>query len=146
MTRLPQHLTVLIRERLLNRSRNKDRELVPAERIQLRIKSMNEQRGRSYRKARNVERNVNTLVTWILNKHHMKVRTKYKFTVSELWLVMVINYMWLHTTREFISMHISNELWNKIPKKLEGSPRNQKPSINEKFYDVDNAERDGGGT
>ena len=37
--------TLLIRE-LFNRSRNKDRELVPAERIQLRIKSMNERTAR----------------------------------------------------------------------------------------------------
>ena len=47
MTRLPEHSTVLIRERLLNRSRNKDRELVPAERIQLRIKSLNERTARA---------------------------------------------------------------------------------------------------
>ena len=47
MTRLPEHLTVPIRERLLNRSRNKDRELVPAERIQVRIKSMNERTARA---------------------------------------------------------------------------------------------------
>ena len=36
-----------IRERLLNRSRNKDRELVPAEQIQLRIKSINERTART---------------------------------------------------------------------------------------------------
>ena len=47
MTRLPEYLTVPIRERLLNRSRNKDRELVPAEQIQLRIKSMNERTARA---------------------------------------------------------------------------------------------------
>ena len=47
MTRLPEHFRVTIRERLLNRSRNKDRELVPAERIQLRIKSMNERTARA---------------------------------------------------------------------------------------------------
>ena len=46
MSRLPEHLTVQIRERLLNRSTNKDRELVPDERIQLRIKSMNERTAR----------------------------------------------------------------------------------------------------
>ena len=45
MKRLPEHSTVPIRERLLNRSRNKDRELAPAEQIQLRIKSMNERTG-----------------------------------------------------------------------------------------------------
>ena len=61
MTRLPEHLTVPIRERLLKRSRNKDRELVPAEQIQLSIKSMNE-RTASYRKARNLERSIKTLV------------------------------------------------------------------------------------
>ena len=47
MTRLPEHLTVPIRERRLNRSRNEDRELVPDERIQLRIKSMNERTARA---------------------------------------------------------------------------------------------------
>ena len=47
MTRLPEHLTVPIRQRLLNGSRNKDRELVPTERIQLRIKSMNERTARA---------------------------------------------------------------------------------------------------
>ena len=46
MMRLPEHLTVPFRERLLNRSRSNDRELVPAERIQLRIKSMNERTAR----------------------------------------------------------------------------------------------------
>ena len=76
----------------------------------------------------------------------MKVQTKYNFTVRELWLVMVSNYKGLHTTGELISMQISNELWNKIREERRKYLETRNRQSPKHGCDVDNTERDGGGT
>ena len=59
---------------------------------------------------------------------------------------MVINYKWLHATGEFISMHISNELWNKIWEERRKYLETRNCQLPKRGCDVDNSESDGGGT